>query len=133
MENRTGTRSRIENRPAQFFLIRHFLFSIFLVSAGCGAPGDPVPPSPPVPAAIKDLVARQAGDGIQLSFTLPASSITGEKLPTPPAVEILRGAIKSDGSADAKSFRVVYTIPGALVENYRADGRVNFVVPIAPA
>src|SRR5437773_10862267 len=80
MENRTGTRSRIENRPAQFFLIRHFLFSIFLVSAGCGAPGDPVPPSPPVPAAIKDLVARQAGDGIQLSFTLPASSITGEKL-----------------------------------------------------
>jgi len=132
MENRTGTRSRIENRPAQFFLIRHFLFSIFLVSAGCGAPGDPVPPSPPVPAAIKDLVARQAGDGIQLSFTLPASSITGEKLPTPPAVEILRGAIKSDGSADAKSFRVVYTIPGALVENYRADGRVSFTDPISP-
>src|SRR3989441_6936144 len=132
MENRTGTRSRIENRPAQFFLIRHFLFSIFLVSAGCGAPGDPVPPSPRFPAAIKDLVARKAGDGIQLSFTLPASSIPGEKLPTPPAVEILRGAIKSDGSADAKSFRVVYTIPGALVENYRADGRVSFTDPISP-
>src|SRR5213082_1174523 len=132
MENRTGTRSRIENRPAQFFLIRHFLFSIFLVSAGCGAPGDPVPPSPPVPAAIKDLVARQAGDGIQLSFTLPLSSISGERLPAPPAVEILRGSIKPDGLADSKSFRVVHTIPGALVENYRTDSRVNFIVPIAP-
>src|SRR5947207_2034046 len=132
MENRKGTRTSIEKRPAQLFLISHFFFSIFLVSAGCGAPGDPVPPTPPVPAAIKDLATHQAGDGVQLSFTLPLNSISGEKLPTPPAIEILQGSVKLDGSADAKSFRVVYTIPGALVENYRADGRVNFIVPIAP-
>jgi hypothetical protein len=132
MEYRIGTRTCIERRPAQFFLIFHFLFFISLVSAGCGAPGDPVPPTPPVPTAIKDLVAHQAGDGVQLSFTLPANSICGEKLPAPPAVELLRGSVKPDGSADAKSFRVVYTIPGALVENYRADGRVSFSDPIAP-
>src|SRR5712692_519671 len=132
MENRKGTRICIEKRPPQFFSIFHFLFSIFLFSAGCGAPGDPVPRSPPVPAAIKDLAADQAGDGVQLSFTLPSSSISGEQLPAPPAVEILRGTVKPDGSADAKSFRVVYTIPGALVENYRADGRVRFTDPIAP-
>jgi len=132
MENRKGTRACIEQRPAQLFIIFQFLFSIFLVSAGCGAPGDPVPPTPPVPAAIKDLAARQAGDGVQLSFTLPLSSISGERLPAPPAVEILRGSIKPDGLADSKSFRVVYTIPGALVENYRTDSRVNFIVPIAP-
>ncbi len=131
MENRKGTRTCIEKRPAHFFIF-DFLFSIFLVSAGCGAPGDPVPPTPPVPTAIKDLAAHQAGDGVELSFTLPSSSISGEKLPAPPAVEILRGSVKPDGSPDTKSFRVVYTIPGALVENYRADGRVNFVVPIAP-
>jgi len=40
--------------------------------------------------------------------------------------------VKPDGSADAKSFREVYTIPGALVDNYREDGRVVFTVPIAP-
>ncbi len=40
--------------------------------------------------------------------------------------------MKPDGSADAKSFREVYTIPGALVDNYREDGRVVFTVPIAP-
>src|SRR5437667_9281905 len=132
MENRKGTRACIGKRPAQLFIIFQFLFSIFLVSAGCGAPGDPVPPTPPVPAAIKDLAARQAGDGVQLSFTLPSNSISGEKLPAPPAVEILRGAVRSDGSADAKSFRVVYTIPGALVDSYRADGQVRFTDPIAP-
>ncbi len=132
MENRKGTRTYIKKRPPQFFPIFHFLFSIFVISAGCGAPGEPVPPSPPVPAAIKDLAAHQAGDGVQLSFTLPSNSISGEKLPAPPAVEILRGAVKPDGSADAKSFRVVYTIPGALIDNYRADGGVRFTDPIAP-
>ena len=132
MENRKGTRAYIETRPALLFPIFHFLFSIFLLSAGCGAPGEPVPPSPPVPTAIKDLGARQAGDGVQLSFTLPSNSISGQKLAAPPAVEILRGSVKPDGSADAKSFREVYTIPGALVDNYREDGRVVFTVPIAP-
>ena len=132
MENRKGTRTYIETRPALLFPIFHFLFSIFLLSAGCGAPGEPVPPSPPVPAAIKDLGAHQAGDGVQLSFTLPSNSISGQKLAAPPAVEILRGSVKPDGSADAKSFREVYTIPGALVDNYREDGRVVFTVPIAP-
>jgi hypothetical protein len=132
MEHRKGTRTHTEERPLQFFPIFHFLFSIFLFSAGCGAPGEPVPPSPPVPTAIKDLAAHQAGDGVQLSFTLPSNSISGERLPAPPAVEILRGSVRPDGSADAKSFRVVYTIPGALVENYRGEGQVIFTDPIAP-
>src|ERR1700674_1290488 len=132
MENKEGTGIHIARRPAQIFAIFHFPFSILLLTVGCGAPGDPVPPSPPVPAAIKDLTAHQAGDGVQLSFTVPSNSISGEKLPAPPAVEILRGTARSDGSADPKSFRVVYTIPGALVENYRADGQVRFTDPIAP-
>jgi hypothetical protein len=132
MENRIGTAFHITKRPAQVFAIFHFLFSVFLMAAGCGAPGEPVPPSPPVPVAIKDLAAHQAGDGVQLSFTLPSNTISGGKLSAPPAVEILRGAVKPDGSADMKSFRVVYTIPGALVENYRANGRVIFTDPIAP-
>jgi len=132
MENKEGTGIHIARRPAQIFSLFHFPFSILLLTAGCGAPGDPVPPSPPVPAAIKDLTAHQAGDGVQLSFTLPSNSISGEKLPAPPAVEILRGAVRSDGSADAKSFRVVYTIPGALLDSYRADGQVRFSDPIAP-
>src|SRR5436309_14683069 len=107
MENRKGTRACIGKRPAQLFIIFQFLFSIFLVSAWCGASGDPVPPTPPVPAAIKDLAARQAGDGVQLSFTLSLRSISREKLPAPPAVEILRGSVKPRGLAEPKFFRVL--------------------------
>ncbi len=111
-----------------------FRVSIFviLLAAGCGAPGEPTPPSPPVPVAITDLTARQAGDGVELVFTLPSKSVSGDKLAAFPAVEILRGSLKPDGRPDAKSFRIVYTIPGALVENYRAAGRIRFTDPISP-
>src|SRR6266566_1002250 len=97
MENRKGTALQITKRPAQIFTLSCFLGCVFLFSAGCGAPGDPVPPSPPVPAAIKDLAGHQAGDGVRLTFTLPLNSVTGEKLPAPPAVEILRGTVNRDG------------------------------------
>src|SRR5580704_19139808 len=130
MENRKGTPpliGKISVRP-----IFSLLFSIFFFMAGCGAPGEPVPPSPPVAVAIADLSARQAGDGVELTFTLPTNSISGGKLAAPPAVEILRGSLKTDGSPDSKSFRVVYTIPGALVENYRSEGHVRFTDPISP-
>jgi len=123
---------RMASRPVQIFAVSYLPFSILLLIAGCGAPGDPVPPSPPVPVAVRDLTVHQAGDGVQLSFTLPANSISGEKLPAPPAVEILRGTPKSDGLADSKSLRIVYTIPGALVDSYRAGGQVRFTDPISP-
>lgn len=133
MENRKGTRFSIARHPAKSSFLFLFLFSILLFSAGCGAPGDPVPPAPPVPAAISDLSAHQAGDGVQLVFTLPSVSVSGEKLAAPPAVEILRGSLKPGSSPEAKSFRVVYTIPGALVDSYHFGSHMVFSDPIAPA
>jgi fibronectin type 3 domain-containing protein len=111
-----------------------FRVSIFviLLAGGCGAPGEPVPPSPPVAMAVSDLAAHQAGDGVELLFTLPSKSVSGEKLSAVPAVEIVRGSLKPNGSADSKSFRVVYTIPGALVSNYLASGHVRFTDPVSP-
>lgn len=131
MENRKGAPAEKARHPAQGLTIFHLLFSIFYFSAGCGAPGDPRPPSPPVPAAITDLSARQDGDGVQLSFILPSKSISGERLNAAPAVEILRGTLKPDGSPDSKSFRVVDTIPGALIDDYRSDDHFQFTDPIA--
>ncbi len=105
---------------------------VTLVLLGCGAPGEPTPPSPPVPVAVTDLSAQQAGDAVQLTFTLPGKTITGDKLAEPPAVEILRGALKPDGTPDNNSFRVVYTIPGSLMDNYAAEGHVRFADSVPP-
>ena len=133
MELRSGTKLHLPKRPAQVLPILSFLISIFFFNGGCGAPGEPVPPSPPVAVAVGDLFSRQAGDGVELVFTLPGKSVSGERLTTTPAVEIVRGAVKPDGAADLKSFRAVYTIPGALVGNYFVSGKVHFTDPIAPA
>jgi len=132
MEIRKGTPLHLPHRPSPCFSIFHFLLSVFFFVAGCGAPGEPKPPLPPVPVAITDLSAHQLGDGVLLSFSVPSSTIAGAKLSAPPAVEIVRGAMKPDGSADEKSFRVVYTIPGAMVENYRVGDHTEFLDPIAP-
>jgi len=105
---------------------------VLLVMMGCGAPGEPVPPAPPVPIAISDLTAHQAGDGVQLTFTMPGRSITGDRLLSTPAFEILRGAAKPDGSLDLKSLRVVDAIPGALAEKYFVGDRVQFIDPLTP-
>jgi hypothetical protein len=110
-----------------------FLHSgVTLVLLGCAAPGEPTPPSPPVPVAVTDLSAQQAGDAVQLTFTLPSKTITGDKLAEASAVEILRGALKPDGTPDNNSFRIVYTIPGSLVDNYVAEGHVRFADSVPP-
>jgi hypothetical protein len=131
MENRereglSATASR--GKPAATL---YFLVSIFFLAA-CGAPGDPSPPSPPVPSAISDLTARQSGDGALLTMTLPTRSVTNERLAEPPAVEIFRGALKPDGKPDNKSFRLVYTLPGVLLDTYTNEKHIQFKDPIAP-
>src|SRR5260370_2114031 len=110
MENRKGTALHIAKRPKQFFSIFLFLFSIFLFSDGCGAPGEPVPPSPPVPVAIKDLAGHQAGDGVQLSFTLPTHSISREKLAAPPSVQLLPRHLKPAPPTPTRSPHLVSTL-----------------------
>jgi hypothetical protein len=105
---------------------------VLLAMTGCGAPGEPIPPAPPVAVAISDLTAHQAGDGVQLRFTMPGRSITGDRLLSTPAVEVLRGAAKPDGSPDLKSLRVVDTIPGALAEKYFVGDKVQFTDPLTP-
>ena len=119
----------LSRRKAYALLLAH---SASLLLAGCGAPGEPQPLTPPVATAISDLTARQQGNGVQLIFTLPSHRASGERLLQPPAAEIFRGALKPDGSPDNKSFRLVTTIPGALTPNYAHDGKIQFTDLIAP-
>jgi hypothetical protein len=134
MENRNSRNPealRIR-RPRISYIQVWFSLLPLLLAPGCGAPGEPTPPSPPVPIAVTDLGAQQIGDAVQLTFTLPPRAVAGERLADTPAVEILRGALKTDGSPDEKSFRIVETIPGALVGEYRAADKVQVVNRITP-
>jgi hypothetical protein len=133
MEHRKGTPLNPQQLPARLIPIFCLLISIFAFSSvsGCGAPGEPVPPIPPVPEAITDLTAQQSGDGVLLTFTMPGKSTLGDKLTQIPTFEVLRGALRVDGIPDPKSFRVVDTVPGALVSRYVQHGQVIFVDPIA--
>src|SRR5258708_7858413 len=91
MENRSGTPFCPPKRPLHSLSLFYLLICIFLLAAGCGAPGEPQPPTPPVPQAIADLTAKQAGDGVLLTFTMPGNSTLGERLQQVPTLEILRG------------------------------------------
>src|SRR5260370_27381016 len=108
MENRKGTALHLKKRPATGFDILHFLFAILFCFAGCGAPGEPTPPSKPVPAAITDLSAHQACEGVELSVTLPTRSISGEQLSSPPSTEILPETANACRVADAESLPAGY-------------------------
>ncbi len=97
---------------------------------GCAAPGEPSPRHPVVPEAVSDLAARQSGDAVVLTFTLPRDSTEREPLAEPPAVEIYRrtsapGAPGAPAQAAATS-RLIYTIPSGMVNNYLSEGRVRF-------
>jgi len=109
-------------------------FSVFCFCAllGCAAPGEPQPKRPPVPEAIADLAARQSGDAVVLTFTVPRRTVEHEPLAGPPAVEIYRG-FQVTGAAKARiSTQLVYTIPAALVDTYLTEGRLRFVDPLKP-
>jgi hypothetical protein len=122
------------------FEFRVSLFAVLTISitiaaflTGCGAPGDPVPPMPPVATTIADLSAHQMGDGVALNFSLPNKTVRGDRLQQPPAIEILRGELKPDGSPNLKSFHIVETIPGELAAKYQSEDRTQVITPIAPA
>jgi hypothetical protein len=72
------------------------------------------------------------GDGVALNFSLPSKTIHGDRLLQPPAIEILRGETKPDGSPNLKSFHVIETIPGELAAKYQSDDRTQVLTPIAP-
>jgi hypothetical protein len=129
MENGKGLRLFEDSFAAAPFV---FLLVFLGAASGCGAPGEPQPPSPPIPAAISDLAARQQGNGAQLVFTLPGRTIGGDRLAEPPATEIFRGTLTPEGKPDNKSFRLVYTIPGALSKDYAVGGKMQFTDPLAP-
>jgi hypothetical protein len=105
------------------------------VLVGCAAPGEPTARHPVVPQAIKDLSARQQGNGTVLTFTLPSQSTDKKPLSDTPTVEIYRTASAPAGAPPLgkPSARPVDTIPPDLVDSYQTGTRFEFRDELDPA
>jgi hypothetical protein len=107
-----------------------------LLLFGCAAPGLPVARQPAVPRAITDLSAKQSGDSIVLTFTLPRETIQGKALSKPPTIEVYRafrsGQAVGGGSAPEQR-QMVTTVPSQMVEQYREGNRIDFSDVLATA
>lgn len=99
---------------------------------GCAAPGDPTPPSPPIPNQVTDLKAHQLGDAVLLTFTLPSKSTLGERLTATPTLEVWRGSLFPDGTPNPHSFHLVDTVPGPILSTFVQDGQVSYPAPLQP-
>jgi hypothetical protein len=100
---------------------------IWLVS--CAAPGEPIERKPQVPTAITDLAARQQGNDVVLTFTLPKDTVDHHPLKKTPAIEIYRGfdspATAPTGAQEPLS--LILTIPPAMVANYSEKNRIRVI------
>ncbi len=64
--------------------------AICLLALACGKKGDPQPPLPRGPNAVKDLAVEQEGDDAVLTFTFPDRLQTGAPLTDLGAIEVYR-------------------------------------------
>jgi len=69
--------------------------------AGCARIADPKPPERRVPEAVRDLEARQAGEEIILTFSLPERNTDGSPARTIRSLEIFRITEKAEAEIPA--------------------------------
>jgi hypothetical protein len=100
-----------------------------LLLFGCAAPGVPVTRQPVAPRAITDLSAKQSGDSVVLSFSLPKETTQGRVLSKPPAIEIYRSFVAQRherGAQPSAQPQLFTTIPPQMVDQYRQNGSIRF-------
>ncbi|HXJ44622.1 MAG TPA: hypothetical protein VNH18_35370 [Bryobacteraceae bacterium] len=63
------------------------------VLAGCGYPGEPLPPALNRPTRVMDVAAIERGAKIYVTFTIPTQTTEGLALKSPPDIELRVGTI----------------------------------------
>ena len=102
-----------------------------LVAAGCAKIGDPQPPIVNVLRPATDLQARQVGERVILTVTLPTEYTTGSSSPKPETAEVLRVAEPDRTAASTlpeaaflEKATPVATLPPDSIAARAKDGRL---------
>src|SRR5438128_606846 len=107
--------------------MRQAIFGLFLLFAGCGKVGDPLPPFIRIPEAVKDLAVTQNGYNLVLTWTNPPRNIDGSA-----ATNLANARIRSNDASMATVMvseagkPQAYVIPIGL----EASGRRTFTLVV---
>ncbi|MGA8224604.1 MAG: fibronectin type III domain-containing protein [Candidatus Acidiferrales bacterium] len=121
-----SARIRLVRRELFLFVL---LFLLFL--SGCAAPGEPTERRRPIPEAVTDLSAAQAGNDVVLTFTLPKTTVEHRPLKQPLEVEIYRDfapprANSTIPPAATANPTLLATITSGVVEINTIEGHFRF-------
>ncbi len=124
-------RAPARNIPASListFVSLNFIAALTL--AGCAAPGQPITRRPPAPTPISDLSARQVGNSVSVTFTLPKETVQGRPLTAALQVDIYRQFVAAPATAQqaplAPPRQQIVTIPSQTLRQYRAGEPYSF-------
>jgi len=107
--------------------------------SGCGSPELPTPRHAIVPVPVNDLSARQIGDTVILTFTLPALSTDQQPLADTPSVEVYRTTPQEQvsnpkaGKKNSSTARPADAIPSETIGQYQKNGRIEFPDKLDPS
>src|SRR3954451_15502063 len=90
---------------------RFVLFTACAVLAGCGYPGDILPPALNIPTSVRDLKAVQRGPDIVVTYTAPALSTEDLGIREFGTIDLRVGPPESSMDAWAQSATKVTTQP----------------------
>jgi hypothetical protein len=129
---RSVSLSKLPGFPILALLVSLFASSLLV---GCASPGEPTARKAAIPQGVTDLVARQSGNSVVLTFTLPTETVDHRPLAQPPAIEIDRDfeAPPTPGEARPPSPAspvLLVTIPGAMVGRYTGQDQVRYTDPL---
>lgn len=119
---------------ARFFSVGSILIGFI---AGCAAPGEPIVRQPIVAQGINDLAAKQTGNSIVLTFTLPKVTTQGNPLPQIPEIKIYREILpaapaRTDNSAQLPApGQLILSVTPQMEARYRDVNRLRIPTPLA--
>ncbi|MBI2818007.1 MAG: hypothetical protein HYX72_13820 [Acidobacteria bacterium] len=102
------------------------MLAIFL--AGCGVPGEPLPPLLEIPAPVSDLAATQIGNKIQLAWSVPQLTTEGTRVRRLDRMELYGAFLHAD--ATAAEFAAELPLLSTIKPDSSPSQPISYAVPL---